>query len=151
MQWVGGAHNLLATCEVSSSGQIFLFIMLLELLQRFFFLLRWRMTSMVEWFVANNVFFFIFPSFLLEFVLDIQNFKVSKLSFYLLRFKLCSLFFWFLIFVLDHFVKFKFIFSFIFQSEFVICYFIQFGPRYFDYFFWVLLLNCYFFSISPFN
>jgi hypothetical protein len=95
------------------------------------------------------MFFFFLSFFLFSFLsppLKIHvDHSISKLFSYLLRFQLWSLFFWFLIFVLNLFVKFWFVFNFIPQSQFIICYFFQFGPHFF------LLLNWFFFSISPFN
>jgi hypothetical protein len=66
-------------------------------------------------------------------------FKISELSLYLLRFQLRFLFFWFLIFVLSPFIKFLFVFNFIIQSQFVICFF-SIWFLFFWLFFFVFLL-----------
>jgi len=59
-----------------------------------------------------------------------QNYSLIYKDIYQLR----SLFFWFLIFVLILFVKSWIVFNYIFQSQFVICYFIQFDSHSFDIF-----------------
>jgi len=61
-----------------------------------------------------------------------------------------SLSFLFLIIFLCSFAKLLFIFNFILKFQFVIYFFVQFDPHFFLLFLY-LLLNWYFFSISPFN
>ena len=115
------------------------------------FLLRFQLWSLFLWLLIfildpfekfQFVFNFIFQSqFVILFVAlsSPQNscweFKISELSSSLLRFQLWSLFIWLLIFVLDPFEKFQFVFNFKFQSQFVICYFSQFDPSFFNCFF----------------
>jgi hypothetical protein len=61
--------------------------------------------------------------------------KIVKLCFDLiLKCKIWFLVFQFLFFVLDLFVRFWYLFNFIIQSQFVICYIFQFSPLSFDFF-----------------
>jgi hypothetical protein len=132
----------------------------------FFFLLVWHMLVVVRWFVVDELFFpsLLFSLFLKKnynliiFIVDISTSILILLISSFVSWLFCknSICFQFhpsisichIIFWIGSFVEILFVFNFILPSQFVILFF-EFGPHSFD--FLGLLLNWFFFSISPLN
>ena len=107
------------------------------------------MLVMVERFVISGPFFFFF--FLSsQKNLSLSLFVVGTLTLiYILSNSIFFSFESFVEYIYIYIYIYIYVFNFILQSQFVICYFFQFGPYSFD--FLGLLSNSFFFSISPLN
>jgi hypothetical protein len=116
------------------------FIMFPESSRRPLFL-EWCVWSMLMRFVVGNTFLF-FSIFSLSFLWNSRwSWEISEFFFYLWRFQFQSLFFWFFIFILGSYMKFWFVFNFIFQSQYVIYYFFNLI---------LILLIVFYFLLGPF-